>query len=189
MIKNKYKLLALVAFVCAVTGITIAYSALTQNLEIMGQARIDKMNWDVKFENLSAAQIVGDAEVKRSPLLTSAKIYDFDVIFKAPNSEISYTFDITNNGDIDAKVSHYGKSSITCVGEGTTKVADEAIVCGNVEFSLKYVSNGAEIALDDELDASESKEVKMTLKYVGSALPTGRVRLTDLGALITYKQK
>ena len=171
--------------------ITVGYALLTQQLNIEGQATVKGAGWLIKFENLiSSPTIVGTAEEEETPELNSYStvISGIDVTLKAPGDSVTYTFDIANKGGINAEITDLIKSTMTCTST-TDRAADEAIVCGNIEYTLTYGS-GTVVAVGDELNAGATKTAKLKISYpVGSLMPADDVTVTNITYAIVYSQK
>jgi len=101
--ERKIKLLSLVALIVAVLGLTVAFAALSQTLTINGSASVDAAEWDVHFENLSEPTITGAARVINNPVLNGTSIDSLEVSLTKPGDSVTYTFDVVNNGTIDAE--------------------------------------------------------------------------------------
>ena len=79
------------------------------------------------------------------------------------------------------------------VGSTTVKayLTDENNVCDNLTYTLTY-ANGTPVAVDDTLNAGETKSLKLTLTYSASvaaaALPKDDVSISNLAISIIYAQ-
>ena len=74
---------------------------------------------------------------------------------------------------------------------GATATTDENNVCENLTYTLTY-ANGTPVAVDDTLNAGETKSLKLTLSYSASvaaaALPKDDVSISNLAISIIYAQ-
>ena len=86
---NKPRKVALIILVVAVIGLTVASAALSSNLTISGNAKLDPINWSIYFDNISGVDLSGEAAIVDNPEIDSndkTKITNFNVTLK--NQEI-----------------------------------------------------------------------------------------------------
>lgn len=188
--KKNIKGISMVVFaLIVILGLgTYTYAIYYETLKINGKADMNFAKWDIKFQNLSPVTTVGSPVVNTNPTLTSTTISGLYVTFNKPGDEIRYKFEINNAGDLDAKIITLVKDPITCTGSGASQASDESLVCGNLTYTLKYTSNGNDVAIGDTLNSKDNKQVEITLKYTGTTLPMQKVDITGLGISITYEQ-
>ena len=67
MEKDRTKKITMIVLIVAVMGLTVAFAALSQNLTINGSANVDAATWNIHFDNLSEAQISGEAKENSKP--------------------------------------------------------------------------------------------------------------------------
>lgn len=182
--------IALVAFLlCG----TIAFASFTQQLDIQGKATVNKSSWSIKFANLQSVVKTGTATEVTAPTINTndTKISEYDVTLTTPGDSVSYTFDVVNEGTFNAKISSITIPTPLCTGNGTTATTDENNVCDNLTYTLTY-ANGTPVAVDDTLNAGETKSLKLTLSYSASvaaaALPKDDVSISNLAISIIYAQ-
>ena len=190
---------ALIAVLVSVVGGLVVYAALTQRLEIEGSATFVPESWKVNFDTLSnPATLTGGASVVTAPTLADTLISGFKVVLTRENDSVTYTFDIENNGSIDAKLTSYVLGTPSCEGTAPTALADEAIVCSsNLLYTLKYVSGdlstngltaGNNVAINDMLKKQTTVKVALKLEFSGAAtvLPTNTVQISGLDSYFIY---
>ena len=182
--------IALVAFLlCG----TIAFASFTQQLDIQGKATVNKSSWSIKFANLQSVVKTGTATEVTAPTINTndTKISEYDVTLTTPGDSVSYTFDVVNEGTFNAKISSITIPTPLCTGNGATATTDENNVCDNLTYTLTY-ANGTPVAVDDTLNAGETKSLKLTLTYSASvaaaALPKDDVAISNLAISIIYAQ-
>lgn len=187
--KNKrlIDLLILTGLIVVIAGITIGYAAIQTTLQINGTATMNTATWGVKFANLSGPQLTGDASVTTAPTLNDTTIGTFAVVVTKSGDSISYTFDVTNTGSLDAKIGTFTKAaSPTCEGLSVTQAATDAnTVCSGLTYTLTYTSGGTAVAANDTLAAGQTKNLTLTLSYSGD-LTDDDVNITGLGITIIY---
>ena len=68
-------------------------------------------NWKVYFSNLSTSVLHGAVYVPENPIIESTSLKAYDVLITKPGDYATYTFDIVNDGDYDAKLTSLIKVS------------------------------------------------------------------------------
>lgn len=185
---RKVKYVVIMALIVAVLGISVAFAAMNQTLSINGAANFNPASWNVRFSNLSQPTILGNARVSSQPVLTDTKIGDFVVDLSSPNDLVSYTFDVKNDGSMDAVLSTFTINDPVCVGSSdVTGVNDSNIVCSNISYTLTY-EDGSIINTGDSLPSGSSKKLKLTLSYNGTTLPSASVNIKGLDISFIYTQ-
>ena len=212
-IKNKdnSKISLITLLIVSCVALSIGYSALSTTLKINGVANVDGMSFKIEFQNLSEASLTGNAVKITDPVISEDKteLKSYNVNFLDPGDSISYTFQIANNGTINAKLSEILKDTISCEGYGNGEQAtiDANNVCANLEYTLKYaneekhyddnnlnVSISNDIEVNDVLNAGDVKDMILTLKYKspvdGATIeePEDDVSISGLGISLTYSQ-
>lgn len=172
---------------------TIAYASFTQQLDIQGKATVNKSSWSIKFTNLQPVIKTGTATEVTAPTINTndTKISEYDVTLTTPGDSVTYNFDVKNEGTFNAKISSITIPTPTCTGTGTNATTDETNVCDNLTYTLTY-ADGSPIAVDDTLDAGETKSLKLNLLYSSSIsaaqLPSNDVAVSNLAISIIYAQ-
>ena len=186
------KTLAITALVVAVGGLTLGYAALTQSLSINTSAKVQNSatGWKILFSNPNAGSATGDA-VKGSISLNANDVTVSDIVLKAPGDSVTYTFDVVNNGEIDAQLTTFTLKTPTVTGTGEKKADDEALVNGKYTYSLTYTDGGQAVTQGDTLNAGETKSITLKIVFDASVtqLPTADVTIDGLGASLIYTQK
>lgn len=203
---QRFVALVVLLAVALVGTIGVAVAAFTQDLKIQGTATVKGTSWDIHFENLKDAQIVSSLNTAKEitkPTIdaTNTIIGSYDVELKSDNDAITYTFDVKNDGDINAKITGItmgNGSSLTCQSTGGTAAEQtnrNNKTCANLNYTLTY-ADGSAVALGDKLPAGTPKTMKLTLEYKAKGAngtgaeyyPDDDVKVTDLGVTITYGQ-
>lgn len=179
--------LALVAMV------GIVYAAYSQTLNINGTATVKSPKWEIKFANLANVKLTGKAKEVTSPTIkgNDTTIGDYSVLFSQPGDSVTYTFDIVNNGTLDATAL---KSSITglnpeCTGTGEKAEEDAANVCKYLTYSWEFPDEDETISLKA---GNTLTGVSLTLKYAddipSEEFPTNDVAISGLDTSIVFSQ-
>ena len=191
MNKDKKLVFGILALLVSIVAVSISYAAFTQNLNINGVANVQASNWSVHFANLTNGVRNGTAVEQTAPTIKSGQtsIGDYSVDFYTPGDSITYTFDVVNDGDYDAKISVLTKGTPICTGSDSISNTN---VCANLEYTLKYTTSGANVAVNDTLKINETKNMTLVLRYKSTIgqneLPTATVTVGNLGITIQYAQ-
>ena len=197
--KTKNVLMALL--IVGIVSMTIAYAALTQRLNINSNAKVlsKSTTWNVHFTNLSAPSTTGYAQVKSGEGLvldsSSTTLSGLTATLSAPGDSVSYTFDIINEGTINAKINTNGVhlasvANATCSGTAATETADCALVKNNLTYTLTYTNPSGTITAGDTLAAGATRHCILTITYNSSAtdVPANDVTISGLDSYIDYIQ-
>lgn len=185
---RKIKYIAVMALIVAVLGISVAFAAMNQTLNINGVANFNPATWNVKFANLSEPTLTGNATIQTQPTLTETRIGDFVVNLSKPNDSVSYTFSVKNEGSMNAQLSTFTIPTPTCIGSSaTTGVNDANIVCDNIYYTVTY-EDGSIINNGDLLNSGSEKRMKLTIGYNGTTLPNESVSIKGLDISFIYTQ-
>ena len=155
--KRTTMILAIIAIIIAIIGMSVSFASFSTKLDINGYAQMGSANWKIYFNNLSQAKLTGTAEELLHPEIRgeSTSISSFDVKLNSPGDSISYTFDIVNDGGFDAKLTTLNISKPVCRGSGESKEHDEELVCDNLEYTLKK-EDGTTLSLGDVIEKGDA---------------------------------
>ena len=165
-----YKIIAFVALIVAIVGLSFGYAAWSSTLTISGSAKVDPAVWSVKFAYKSGSSLTPTLEGNASSTgatLTATSISGFDITLKAPGDSVTYNWLVKNDGGLDAELKTYNLGSLSCApGTGSSATQTQANnVCADLEYTLTY-ANGSAITVGDTLaKTSGSAELKLTLKW------------------------
>lgn len=183
----------IIAIIAVVTFAGIAYAAFSQQLDINGSATVSATSWKIKFANLQPVSKTGSAKELTAPTINTndTKIGDYSVTLTLPGDSVSYSFDVVNEGTLDAQISSLTIPTPTCTGSGDNSTADATNVCDNISYTLKY-SDGTAVQTSDALEAGKTKSMVLTLTYSSNVtadkLPKNDVAISNLSAAIVYSQ-
>ena len=179
--ERKFKIVALVAVIIAVIGLSIAFAAMSRTLNINGRGSVDPANFDIYFTNLSQPTLKGEASVSGTPTLATkgVTISNMNVTLKKPNDSVVYTVDIKNDGDIDAEIENLVLPTFTNAQQEL------------FDFTVVYTNGGQAVSIGDTLAKGETRNVTITFKYKDitdeSLLPSTAQQIS-LSYQIIYKQ-
>lgn len=166
------KIIAIVALLIAVVGLTVGYAAYSSTLTINGTATVDPASWKVNFGyktgNSLTGTINGHATENTAPTLADTTISGFDVTLKAPGDSVTYNFLIKNSGTLNAKLANFTMGTLTCApnasGSGSISQEDATELCGELKYTLTY-ADGSTITTDTTLNTGDSKELVLKLEW------------------------
>ncbi len=187
-----FRVIAVIALMVAVVGLTIGYAAYSTTLKINGTANVDPAVWDVKFaytnttDTALKATKTGFAAVNTEATLTDTQVSGFDVTLKAPGDSVTYNFLVANKGTLDAELSTFTMGSLSCApATGSQATQEEATaVCNELTYSLTGVT--ANSVLED----GTSTPVTLTLawKSTGTATASDDIAITVGETTLIYTQ-
>ena len=181
----------ILAVLVSVVAVGLAYAGFSQTLNINGSANVISSKWDIYFANLSSANTTGTASlVTGANIIAKTTIGTYDVEFYTPGDSLTYTFDVTNQGDFDAILYNLTKSAPTCNSSDSNASANR--VCSHLTYTLKYTSNNQDVAEGNTLLVGETKNMTLKLVYnldtPASDLPDVDVVVSSLGIRLQYNQ-
>lgn len=183
---ERTKTMLIITLLIGIVSMTVAYANFVSRLTIVSNAKVNASSWSIKFMNLKQKEIEsGNTVVINSPariLEGSTIISGLEMVFNKPGDSVTYTFDIVNNGEIDAELNNFVLGTPVCESEPT--------FCNNIEYTLTY-SNGTPIKVGDYLDAGDSKNVTMKIGLSRDLTKMSNTNLdvTNLNAIFDYIQK
>lgn len=187
-----FRVIAVIALMVAVVGLTIGYAAYSTTLKINGTANVDPAVWDVKFAYTNTTDTAltgvktGFAVINQEATLTDTQVSGFDVTLKAPGDSVTYNFLVANKGTLDAELSTFTMGSLSCAPATGSKATQEeaTAVCNELTYSLTGVT--ANSVLED----GTSTPVTLTLawKSTGTATASDDIAITVGETTLIYTQ-
>ena len=180
-------IILIVLAVCLI-GITVAYATLSQNLNISGVAKVSKTSWNIHFTNVLPPKVEGYAEGGKATLNSAQDVITIsEGILKVPGDKITYTFDVINEGDLDAEVETVLTQIESCKAKDNTDVTS---YCNKIEYELYYKDTKEGVKKDDKLLKGESKTLNLVITYDKNKeltiLPTSPITLSNITSTINY---
>lgn len=165
----KYGVILLIVF------ISIGYALVSSNLNILGNAKINSVKWNVHFENV---QVKTGSVSATIPSITDDTKVSYNVILNEPGNFYEFTVDVVNQGGIDAVID---KLNIDGLTDTQKKYLD---------YSVTY-NDLSTIKVDDQLLSGKTKVVLVKIKYRddinASDLPSDGVEI-NLDVELNYVQ-
>lgn len=184
-------------------GLTVGYAVLSRNLTISGTGTVNNAGWDIHFANVEASA-TGTATFTEPTIDSTTKttLENYSVDLLNPSDTVTFTFDVVNDGGIDAVIESTTLDSIVpeCKSptyisgqeskESSTQATSNTAFCENLDISLTYDTGGAKVQANDELKAHTTKTMKLTfkLKSTTTNIPKDDVKATNLDFSIIYVQ-
>ncbi len=125
--------------------------------------------WNVYFSNLTTSVLNGEVYVPETPNIKSTSLKAYDVLITKPGDYSTYTFDVVNDGDYDAKLTSLLKVSPICISLALPEnKEDEELVCKNLEYRFYYSNTNKEVTVNDVLKAGTKEKVSVKVGYTGN---------------------
>ena len=153
---RKLQLIILMALVCLVGTLSIAYAVLSTTLNINGHAEITAASWDIYFDNIQINS--GSVEATKYPIVVNSRTIDFVVGLKEPGDYYKFTVDIVNNGTIDAMI-----DSVVKTPELTETQAKY------IKYEIEY-TDGNSINSKQLLSKGEARTMSVLVAYRSDVL-------------------
>lgn len=135
-----------------ILGLSAGFAALSTRLSINGRTKINKVGWDIRFENI----VVTDGSVEIGTGSQGAIInptdktkVSYNVVLTQPGDFYEFTVDVVNKGSIDAKLESIVKDELS--------IEQEAYA----NYTVSYV-DGSSPAIGEKLLTGDAN--KKTLK-------------------------
>ena len=181
----------LVILLVFVVGMTIAFAALSTNLNISGMASIPASSWDIHFANgvNNTPSTHTDGTTNKATItgiqFAATSITNFTATLNQPKDEVIYNFDIVNAGSIDAQLDHFSKI-VSC---NSSKDCDLI----TITFTCLDAQNNDAMADDFILTKNSRVTCEMNIKYKDITNPGNKPHTqtavnTTLTASWTWRQ-
>lgn len=186
--QEKTKNVLLAVLIVGLVSMTVAYAALSTTLTIKSSATIAKTNWSIKIKNWEQAPALtnpngGNSEATvKAPTITDTDISGLEITFKKPGDAVKFTFDLVNEGDIDAQL------NAVVVGTSNNANVTNEVVCGSGTKTVP-VPKTTDASMD-LVKSTGSIPCEMTVTYSASAGTVAENTPVTIGdTVFTYGQK
>lgn len=183
------KVIAIIALVIAILGLSIGYAAFTTTLNISNvSGTVESSTWRVEFASLNDADLQtlsisnafhkkGTASMSGVPSIGTLTVSNINLAVAAPGDEAYYFFKIVNHGTYNAR-----SDGITVGNTGSLSSTDQAWVNTNASFKVEYKNGSSwqEITSSTSLSLAkgETLYVRVSLKFNGSATSVPATAIT-----------
>lgn len=174
---TKYLIISATALL--VFGLTVAFALFTTELTISGQLIKEEASWKIGFTNVSAPVLTGSAKSYRSEIMTDGTTIIVHAALTEPGDSVTYTFDVSNQGNIDAKILSYSLGNLNSTSADINNY--------NIEGKLTY-SDGTAVSQNDKLGKGETKGLKLYFEYKGEEALTEDDVYFSINVKINYVQ-
>ena len=191
MKKSHIKTYIIVAILISIVGISIAYAALSQQLQIKTNTTVQssQTSWNIVISKDSCSTygghtVFGTVEISGTTVTIS------NIKFQAPGDCFGCTFSIENKGEVKAKISSIDYKAPTFSGTGSNATADQKLINDNLWKIFRWGDPDAEFKVGDILSPGEKKLI--TLQYgiqqSMATLPTNPVTFSNVVNTINFEQ-
>lgn len=151
MNEKQKKSIIMVILLVLVISLSVAYAALASRLTITGTVKVEG-NWNIHFDTNTLNRIDTNSFITPDASLGIAT-FTLNVDLEKPGDMVAYTFDVVNEGTIDAQV-----SSIVLPDFAAFKTH-------HLIYQLSYYTlNNEEIILTSEMSDAELQTATATIK-------------------------
>lgn len=139
---------------------------------------INNTNWNIYLDNLKTSIVYGSAFVPEKPETESNSIKAYDVLISKTGDYATWTLDIVNDGNVDAKISNLIKVQPNCISlQLPANHDDEKLVCSNLDYTITYTKNNKEVKISDIIKAKTTENITIKVGYNNSKNPKGEVQI------------
>ena len=165
MLRREQKIRNIILFTLfSLVFIGVGYAVISSNLTFNGSMRLNKITWDVHFENFE--ELYDNTVTATKTLSNNNTTLTYNVNLKKPGDIFEFTIDVVNNGNIDAMLSNIGKNGLTSAQQqvmdynvtyldGTTPKVKDSLKIGEVETFVISVKTKANIT-NAQLNATDT---------------------------------
>lgn len=187
--KKNPTLLIIFFLIVLLSIVGISYALATTSLDIKGTMKMASASWDVHFDKLQEANIMGKAiEIEKPSIVAKGtSINNINIQLRQLSDSVSYTFDVVNAGGLDAELSSYQIADPLCKGVGDNANLDAKMVCDNIKYELSY-ADGSKLKVGDILYVDEKRSLELKIFFLGTQLPINEVDISNLSIVLSYSQ-
>ena len=185
--EREIKIIAIVALLVAVAGLSIAYAALSTTLRITGNATVNSATWQVQFVEGEWSKF-GDANAT-GPTFGVTTLSNISVTLVKPGDKAVYEFKVANNGTIPATLStETAIGTISCTGGANQEEANAT--CNDLTYSLVYKDTNQAPKAGDVLANGSSMDLVLTVEFneTATTVPSSAVTVNGITATLEYVQ-
>lgn len=168
-----YKVFLVIGLIVILTGLSIAYATLSSKLTVNTSANVIT-NWKIVWDNIQTGNQTGYAVVGSLSIDSDRDSITGSIgTINGPGDTLTWTWDIKNEGNINAKLTGFTNTALKCsvstinpAHTATQEEADAACEQLSIEFFYNGVSlNNFSASNYSTLNAGSSLPVSMKLSY------------------------
>ena len=165
MLRREQKIRNIILFTFfSLVFIGVGYAVISSNLTLNGSMRLNKITWDVHFENFE--ELYDNTVTATKTLSNNNTTLTYNVNLNKPGDIFEFTIDVVNKGNIDAMLSNIGKNGLTAAQQqvmdynvtyldGSTPTVKDSLKIGEVETFVISVKTKANIT-NAQLNATDT---------------------------------
>ncbi len=198
MKKNHAKTYIIVAILISIVGISIAYAALSQQLQIKTNASVQssQTSWNIVF-NISKCDAYRRSKAG-TMTLDGNTITISNFILLAPDSGVSCYFSVENKGEVNAKIASINYQEPTLSGTGTSASTDVELVKSKLYVGIQKCENDSTTTNCSSINpatfqAALSSGTKISFRLIfgledAEQLPTNPVTFSNAKFTVNFLQ-
>ena len=165
MLRREQKIRNIILFTLfSLVFIGVGYAVISSNLTLNGSMRLNKITWDVHFENFE--ELYDNTVTATKTLSNNNTTLTYNVDLNKPGDIFEFTIDVVNKGNIDAMLSNIGSNGLTSAQQqvmdysvtyldGSTPTVKDSLKIGEVETFVISVKTKANIT-NAQLNATDT---------------------------------
>lgn len=151
---RKKQYIILITIIALIFSLSVAYAVLSSTLSITGSAEVINSTWDftLKSGSTSAFNIFSTTGSATAEIPTiSGTSLSYNISLLKPGDSVSYYLNILNNGTLPGEIDSVIHSTPKCTS-ATGNQTDEALICNNLIYTLKYYLDNKEVQSGNIID-------------------------------------
>ena len=157
-------------------GISIGYSLLNTNLNIIGHSGINKNTWDIHWENVQP-NVESNITAEEPTISNDGKTVSYELEFELPGDFYEFDVDAKNDGSISGIISDIKHTAYDVLED------EEITLPDYIKYSIVYKNTQEAPVKNDILNSKEKRTYTVRIEYDKNAktLPneTKKIRITD----------
>ena len=181
------------AMVVILTGISVAYAALSTTLNVtVNKVTQNALTWNVGFQTGTVPVTPGgegsSVATCGAASVTASTVTVAESTLSKPNDSCTYTLTVKNTGGIDATlgtITPKNPESTSCTNSGAS------MVCGNITYKLTTDAAGTTLLTTGGTLAKTNgtQTIYLVVKYTGSGLVSNEIAQNSGGFSLVYNQQ
>lgn len=171
MLRREQKIRNIILFTLfSLVFIGVGYAIISTNLQMNGSMTLNKITWDVHFENCE--ELYNNTVTGTKTLTNNNTTLTYNVNLNKPGDIFEFTIDVVNNGNIDAMLSNIGNNGLTAAQQEV------------MDYSVKYL-DGSTPTVKDSLKIGEVETFVISVKTKAD-ITNSQLNATDTNLTLTF---